>query len=359
MYNVWYYILTNYTRGCAQKGFTTMKKVLSLVLAMVMCLSVFTACSSNEETDIDVPVSTATFAIAGMKGPTTMGMTKLMKDAEVNNADEAYEGNVYNVEMYGTAQEINPLLIQGQLDVAAVPANVAATLYAKTEGAVQVAAVNTLGVLYMVQIGDAVQSVQDLVGKTIYTTGKGTTPEFTLRHILAENGIDPDKDVTIEFKSEATEVGALLAAAEGDMVAMLPQPYVTAVQAQNANVTVCLDMTEEWGKISDQQLITGVLVARKAFIEENKEAFDVFLADYAASTKYVTENIDEAAAWVAEYGIVAKEPLAKKAIPQCNITCVTGEEMKALVNNYCSVLFDQNSASVGGTMPDEAFYYLG
>ena len=359
MYNVWYHILTNYTRGCAQKGFTTMKKVLSLVLVMVMCLSVFTACSSNEESDIDVPVSTATFAIAGMKGPTTMGMTKLMKDAEVNNADEAYEGNVYNVEMYGTAQEINPLLIQGQLDVAAVPANVAATLYAKTEGAVQVAAVNTLGVLYMVQIGDAVQSVQDLVGKTIYTTGKGTTPEFTLRHILAENGIDPDKDVTIEFKSEATEVGALLAAAEGDMVAMLPQPYVTAVQAQNANVTVCLDMTEEWGKISDQQLITGVLVARKAFIEENKEAFDVFLADYAASTKYVTENVDEAAAWVAEYGIVAKEPLAKKAIPQCNITCVTGEEMKALVNNYCSVLFDQNSASVGGTMPDEAFYYLG
>ena len=359
MYNVWYYILTNYTRGCAQKGFTTMKKVLSLVLAMVMCLSVFTACSSNEESDIDVPVSTATFAIAGMKGPTTMGMTKLMKDAEVNNADEAYEGNVYNVEMYGTAQEINPLLIQGQLDVAAVPANVAATLYAKTEGAVQVAAVNTLGVLYMVQIGDAVQSVQDLVGKTIYTTGKGTTPEYTLRHILSENGIDPDKDVTIEFKSEATEVGALLAAAEGDMVAMLPQPYVTAVQAQNANVTVCLDMTEEWGKISDQQLITGVLVARKAFIEENKEAFDVFLADYAASTKYVTENVDEAAAWVAEYGIVAKEPLAKKAIPQCNITCVTGEEMKALVNNYCSVLFDQNSASVGGTMPDEAFYYLG
>ena len=359
MYNVWYHILTDYTRGCAQKGFTTMKKVLSLVLAMVMCLSVFTACSSNEETDIDVPVSTATFAIAGMKGPTTMGMTKLMKDAEVNNADEAYEGNVYNVEMYGTAQEINPLLIQGQLDVAAVPANVAATLYAKTEGAVQVAAVNTLGVLYMVQIGDAVQSVQDLVGKTIYTTGKGTTPEFTLRHILAENGIDPDKDVTIEFKSEATEVGALLAAAEGDMVAMLPQPYVTAVMAQNANVKVCLDMTEEWSKVSDQQLITGTLVARKAFIEENKAAFDAFLADYAASTEYVTTNIDEAAAWVAEYGIVAKEPLAKKAIPQCNITCVTGEEMKALVNNYCSVLFDQNPASVGGTMPDEAFYYLG
>ncbi len=335
-----------------------MKKILSLALAMVMCLSVFTACSSQPAQD-ETPAQTAAFRIAGMKGPTTMGMTKLMKDAEANNADEAYTGNEYNVTMYGTAAEINPLLIKGELDVAAVPANVAATLYNKTQGEIQVVAVNTLGVLYMVQIGESVNTIEDLKGKTIYTTGKGTTPEYTLRHILAENGIDPDTDVTIEYKSEATEVGALLAAAEGDMVAMLPQPYVTAVMAQNENVKVCLDMTEEWGKISDQQLITGTLVARKAFITENKEAFDVFLADYAASTEYVTANVDEAAAWVAEYGIVAKEPLAKKAIPQCNITCVVGEEMKALVENYCTVLAAQNPASVGGAMPAEDFYYVG
>ncbi len=335
-----------------------MKKVISLVLAMVMCLSVFTACGNTATDDVKEP-AVATFRIAGMKGPTTMGMTKLMKDAEANNATEGYAGNIYNVTMYGTAQEINPLLIQGELDVAAVPANVAATLYNKTEGDVQVVAVNTLGVLYMVQKGDAVQSITDLKGKTIYTTGKGTTPEYTLRHILSENGINPDTDVTIEYKSEATEVGALLASAEGDMVAMLPQPYVTAVQAQNADVKVCLDMTEEWGKISDQKLITGVLVARKEFVEANKEAFDAFLADYAASTTYVTENVDEAAAWVAEYGIVAKEPLAKKAIPQCNITCVTGEEMKALVVNYLTVLNAQNPQSVGGAMPADDFYYVG
>ena len=327
-------------------------------MAMIMTVSVFTACSS-QPADNNTPAQTATFRIAGMKGPTTMGMTKMMKDAEANNADETYTGNVYNVEMFGTAAEINPLLIQGQLDVAAVPANVAATLYNKTAGEVQVVAVNTLGVLYMVQIGDEISSIRDLKGKTIYTTGKGTTPEYTLRYILSKNGIDPDKDVTVEYKSEATEVGALLAAAEGNMVAMLPQPYVTGVMAQNENVKVCLDMTEEWGKISDQQLITGTLVARKAFIEENKEAFGVFLADYAASTDYVTANVDEAAAWIAEYGIVAKEPLAKKALPQCNITCVTGAEMKALVENYCAVLADMNPASVGGAVPAEDFYYVG
>ncbi len=335
-----------------------MKKIISLMLAAVMCMSVFTACSGSEPTQPD-HVETATFRIAGMKGPTTMGMTKLMKDAEVNNADGAYTGNIYNVTMYGTAQEINPLLIQGELDVAAVPANVAATLYNKTEGAVQVVAVNTLGVLYMVQKGDAVQSIADLKGKTIYTTGKGTTPEYTLRYILAENGIDPDKDVTIEYKSEATEVGALIADTEGDIIAMLPQPYVTAVQAQNEGVTVALDMTEEWSKVSDNKLITGVLVARKEFVENNKEAFDNFLIEYAQSTEYVTEHIDEAAAWVAEYGIVAKEPLAKKAIPQCNITCATAEEMKGLVENYLTVLHAANPQAVGGAMPADDFYYVG
>lgn len=333
-----------------------MKKLFSLMMAVIMSITIFTACSSKENTE---EISTATFRIAGLKGPTTMGMVKLMEDAENAKEDENYKGNVYNVEMYGTREEVKTLLIQGDIDVAAIPANLASILYKKTEGAIQVAAVNTLGVLYMVQTGDSVKTIEDLKGKTIYTTGKGTTPEYALRYILTENGIDPDKDVTIEFKSEATEVGAMLASAEGEVIAMLPQPYVTAVTAQNPNVTVALDMTEEWGKVSEKDMITGVLVARKEFIDANKEAFDVFLDEYETSTKFVNEDVDSAAALVAKYGIVAKEPLAKKAIPRCKITCVRGEEMKGLVSNYLQVLADQNPASVGGGVPDEAFYYMG
>lgn len=334
-----------------------MKKVLSVVLALVMCLGLFSACSQDESQS--QAETGAAFAIAGLKGPTTMGMVKLMDDAEKNNADSAYTGNKYNVSMYGTANEVMPLLIQGRLDVAALPANVAATLYRKTEGEVQIAAVNTLGVLYMVQTGDSVQTIADLKGKTIYTTGKGTTPEYTLRYILQENGIDPDKDVTIEYKSEATEVGSLLAAADGDMIAMLPQPYVTAVMAQNENIKIALDMTEEWSKVSDEDLVTGVLVARKSFIEENKAAFDKFLEDYAASTQHVNENVQAAAELVAKYEIIAKRPLAQKAIPMCNITYVSGREMKDMVVSYLNVLFDRNPESVGGSIPDEAFYYMG
>ncbi len=334
-----------------------MKKILSLALALVMSLGIFTACSNEEKKPKDTP--SATFRIAGLKGPTTMGMVQLMENAETNKADESYKGNIYNVEMFGTAQEVAPLLIQGELDVAAIPANLAATLYAKTKGEIQVAAINTLGVLYMVQTGDSIKTVADLKGKTIYTTGKGTTPEYTLRYILTKNGIDPDKDVTIEFKSEATEVGAILSAASGEVIAMLPQPYVSSVLMQNENVKVALDMTEEWGKVSDHDMITGVLVVRKEFLKENKEAFAKFISDYETSTKFVEDNLDTAAALVAKYGIVGKEAMAKKAIPQCNITCITGEDMKALVSDYLQVLADQNPASVGGGVPDEAFYYMG
>ena len=337
-----------------------MKKIAGLIMAVIMITGMLAGCRqspSSQEPEDKTP--RATFRIAGMTGPTTIGMVKLMSDAEKTNADEEYTGNIYNVEVFGTAREITPLLIQGQLDVAAVPANLAATLYRKTNGQVQIAAVNTLGVLYVVQKGESVKTVADLRGKTIYTTGKGTTPEYTLRHILSENGIDPDNDVTIEFLSEATEVGARIAAADGDIVAMIPQPYVTAVMAQNSDVTLALDMTEEWAKISSQNLVTGVLVVRKEFAQENKEAFDAFLADYKASTEYVNTNVDEAAGLVVKYGIIGREPVAKKAIPRCNITYADGNEMKAMVESYLSVLYRQNADSVGGAMPDEAFYYMG
>lgn len=337
-----------------------MKKIISLILALVMAGSMLTACSDsgssqNSQNATKPPV---TIEIAGLKGATTMGMVKLMSDAEAQAADGTSHQVRYNVTMYGTANEVMPLLMQGELDVAAIPANVAATLYNKTEGQIQVAAVNTLGVLYMVQIGDSVKSIEDLKGKTIYTTGMGTTPEYTLRYILTQNGIDPDKDVTIEFKSEATEVGSMLAAAEEDMIAMLPQPYVSAVMTQNDKVSVALDMTEEWRKVSDHDLVTGVLVVRKDFAAENGEAFAKFMEDYAASTAFVSQDLDRAARLVAKYEIVAKEPMAKKALPRCNIVCIQGEEMKAMLESYLTVLHGQNPASVGGNLPGEDFYFV-
>ena len=291
--------------------------------------------------------------IAGLKGPTTMGLVNLLPMQEDGSANLRYD-----LQLYGAADEIVPLLTKGELDMAAIPANLAATLYQKTEGAIQVMAVNTLGVLYVVEKGDTVQSVADLKGRTILSTGKGTTPEYVLRYILAQNGIDPDNDVTIEFYSEATEVTAQMAVAE-DAIAVLPQPYVTSASMQDDTLRVALDLTAEWEKVCDTQLITGVTVVRTAYAEEHPDVVAAFLEDYAASVDAANTDLDGTAALCEEQGVVAKAAIAKAALPECNIVCITGEDMKADVAGYAQVLYDADPASVGGAMPDDGFYYLG
>ena len=315
-----------------------MKKWMSLILCALLAFSL-AACAAAEET---VPAA----RVGSLKGPTSMGMAKMMQDGG------------YEFTIYGAADELNPLLVKGEMDIALIPCNVASVLYNNTEGKVQVAAINTLGVLYVVESGEEIQSVADLAGKTVYTTGKGTTPEYSLRHVLAKNGIDPDNDLTIEFKSEATEVAAALS--EGvAQIAVLPQPFVTTALMQNQNLRVALSMTDEWAKVDpDSQLITGVVVVRTQFAQEHPEVVDQFLADYDASQAYVNENPAQAGEWIAEMGIVGKAAVAEKALPACNIVCVTGEEMKAAVSGYLAALYDQNPKSVGGAVPGDDFYYV-
>lgn len=332
-----------------------MKKWLSLILIVILVLGLLAGCGPKETPkQVKEPegANKTTFRIASLKGPTTMGMVQLMKNGEDGNTRHDYQ-----VEMYGTADEFVPKLVKGEIDVALVPCNLASVLYNKTKGAVQVAAINTLGVLYIVESGNTIGSMEDLKGKVIYSTGKGTTPEYALRYLLKQNKIDPDKDVTLEYKSEPTELAVMLSEAE-NVVAVLPQPYVTVVQTQNDKVRIALDMTKEWEKVStDSGMVTGVLLVRKNFAEENAVAFSEFLDEYQASTEFVNKNVEEAAALVEKYGIVAKAPIAVKAIPLCNITYIEGKTMQEKIGGYLQVLYDANPQSIGGALPEDDFYY--
>ncbi|MDD2295724.1 MAG: ABC transporter substrate-binding protein [Eubacteriales bacterium] len=321
-----------------------MKRITAVWITVALLVLALSGCASTsiEPTDI---------RIAGLRGPTSMGMVKLMESAE---AGESF--NNYTFQIAGSADELTPKLIKGELDVVAVPANLASVLYNNTEKAVQLLAVNTLGVIYIVETGEEIQTFTDLSGKTIYATGKGSTPEYALRYLLAENGVDPDKDVTVEWKSEPTEVVATLADSGG--IAMMPQPYVTVAQAQVNGLRVAVDFTEEWDALDNgSTLITGVLVVRTEFAQQYPEQIASFLEEYKASTEYVNANIPEAALLVEKYGIVKAE-IAEKAIPYCYITCVAGEEMVEPMNGYLGVLFDQNPKAVGGSMPADDFYYV-
>ncbi len=338
--------------------------------AAVALAALLPGCSSSTEPD-PTPSATAaqespepsvpaeeptTVRVASLKGPTTMGLVDLMRDAAAGETEQDYE-----VTMYGTPDEVVPLVGQGAVDVALIPANLAAVLYNRTltdDGpAVQVAAINTLGVLGILENGDTVDSIDDLAGRTVYASGKGASPEYVLNYLLEANGVDPAGDLTIEWRSEHTEVAAVLASTPG-AVGMLPQPFATVVTTQNPAVQPALDLTQEWDAVVDDgsQLVTGVVVVRTAFAQEHPQALAAFLADYEASTTFTNENPEEAATLIAEAGIVPAAPIAQAAIPGSHITFIDGAELRSTFAGYLQVLFDADPAAVGGTMPGDDFY---
>ena len=290
--------------------------------------------------------------VTALRGPTAMGMVKLMKDSESGEIN----GNDYNFKIEGAIDAVTPALVRGTTDIAAVPANVSSVLYNNTDGGVRVLAINTLGVLYIAEKGDSIHSVEDLRGKTIYSSGNGATPEYALRFVLESAGLEIGKDVFIEWRSEHAECVAALESSE-NAVAMLPQPFLTSALVSNPEIRVALDLNDLWMEAMGTELITGVVVARSDFLSENEDAVRAFLSSYSDSVDFVNGNIDEGARLVGEYGIVG-EAVAKKAIPGCNITCITGEEMKNALSNYLEVLYSMNPKSVGGSLPDESYYFI-
>ncbi len=343
-----------------------MKRMLCVLCTLSLSASLLAACGSapqktpdNGAADDEPQTTTAQpvdMEILALKGPTGMGLVQFMSEAEAGSlTDENYHFTIA-----AAPDEIVPKLSKGEADIAAVPANLAAVLYQNTEGGVQTLAINTLGVVYLLENGESVKSVADLRGKTIYASGKNSTPEYALNYILEQSGLDPAQDVTIEWKSEHAECLAALMANENS-IAMLPQPFVTTAQMKNPSVRIALDMTEEWDRLqagnkTPSAMVTGVVVARKEFATEHPEAISNFMDHYKDSVDYVNKNVEDAAKLIGAYDIVP-EQVAVQAIPKSNIVFVEGGEMKDKLSGYLAVLHEQNPKAVGGKLPDDAFYY--
>lgn len=328
-----------------------MKRGIAVLLAAVLGIAALAGCGTQQ-------AEPTAMQVGAMIGPTAMGMVKLMEE----DAAGETAPNDYSFTLSASPDEVTPLLAKGELDIAAVPANLAAVLYQNMDQNLSVLAINTLGVLYIVEDGDSIHVVSDLKGKTIYASGKGATPEYGLNYILEENGLNPETDVTIEWKTEHAECIAALAA-NPDAIAMLPQPFVTSAQMQNENLRIALDLSAEWdalqaGEENPSGMITGVVVVRNDFLAEHEEAVALFMEQYAASVEYVQENNEEAAALIEQFDIL-KADVAQRALPYCNITYITGEEMQAKLSGYLEVLYEQNPKAVGGALPENTFYYHG
>ena len=316
-----------------------MKRIVAMITAAVMLFSLaaFAACSKKQD-DTEI-------RIAALKGPTGMGMVKL--------ADKQNYPN-YTVSIEASPDALNPRIISGEVDVAAVPVNLASVLYNKLDGDISVLAVSTLGVLYVVEAGSEVNSVADLAGKTVYATGQGATPEYILNYLLDKNGVAGS--VEVNYVGEHAALATMLADGSAE-IGMLPEPNVTSTLAGNDNLRIALNLTEEWNKVCSTELVQGVVIARKSFVNEHPEAIEQFLREYEKSSAFVNENIDEAAKLIVDAGILGNVEIAKKAIPNCNISFSKGEAMHKAVEGMLAVLFEANTKSIGGKLPDKDFYY--
>jgi NitT/TauT family transport system substrate-binding protein len=340
------------------------KKITSLTLAALLFLSAASGCGTSKAESsstpaASVPASSATSSaekttirLATLKGPTGLGMLKLMSDNDAGSS-----ANKYEFTLVSAPDEIVSKITTGEIDAAAVPTNLAATLYNKTNGKIQMAAVNTLGVLSVVTNGENITSIKDLKGKTVYSSGQGSTPEYALNYILSQNGLEVGKDVTVEYKAEHAELATLLISGKAK-IAVLPEPFVTQVLTKNKDVKIALDVTEEWNKVAgDKSVLTmGCLIVRKDFAEKNKDAFNKFLDEYKASSEFTNPSVEQAADLSEKYDIMPAA-VAKKAIPNCNIVYLDGSEMKTKIPDFINVLFKANPKSVGGKLPGDDFYY--
>ena len=318
-------------------------KIIAAALTAVLSLGMMAGCAQKKDDTV--------VRVGSLKGPTTIGIVNLMDKASKGTSEGKYEFT-----MSAAPDEITAKIVSGDIDIALVPANLASVLYNKTEGGITAIDINTLGVLYCVTGDTSIKSVKDLSGKKVITTGQGATPEYSLRYLLDQNGIT---DCEIEFKSESTEVAAVLAE-DPSQIAVLPQPFVTVACAQNEAISIAFSLEEEWQLTTGGLgMVTGVTVVRNDFLKAHPEAVKTFIKEHGESVNAANSDLDTTASLVVANEIIGKEPLAKKAIPFCNVVCMTGDSVKNNLAPYLEVLYNSDPKSVGGKLPGDEFYYKG
>ncbi len=344
-----------------------MKRTLSLLLTAALALSLLAGCGPKKPVDSvsSAPASSqpdgsdsavdpgSSASVDGprlmvLSGPTGVGAAKMMADME----------GISSVEIVTDNTQVQTALVNKDVDIAAIATNAAANLYAQSDGAIQVLAVNTLGVLYILEKGDTIHSMADLAGKTLYAPSntKGANPEHILNHLLEGNGVDP-AGVTIEWLTPQ-EITAQMTSSDAG-ICMLPVPAATALLVKDSGVREAVSLSDAWQDLEDSPLPMGCVVARTEYIEKNSGEVEAFLAAYEKSINYISDsaNSADASALVAQYGFAPNDKVAAKAIPQCSLTFVTGQEMKTMLEDYYEVLFQLEPKSIGGGLPYDSFYY--
>ncbi|KNZ42464.1 endonuclease VII [Acetobacterium bakii] len=319
--------------------------ILGLLLVFTMGL---TGCQS-------APAEPQTVKVATLAGPTGMGMAEMIVGGVDLGKNITTEFTVA-----GAPDQITAGVISGEYQIAAVPTNLAAVLFNKTEGKVILGAVNTLGVVNIVaDDAEGIKSIADLKGKTMIASGQGSTPEFVLNYLLQKNGLTPGVDVTINYVAEHSEAATLLVSG-GATIAMIPEPFVTTVTSKKPNLKVAVDLTAAWEEANNgSKLQMGCLVINKEWADANPKLVESFMTAYEKSVKNVNDNPVEGAKNIVTAGIMADAALAEKAIPNSNIVFIPAQDAQADLEEYYTILAGFEPKAIGGKVPGEDFYSFG
>lgn len=334
---------------------TTTQEASAEVMTEITSQEVTIEASLTEQEDtaeVLAEESKPTLNMMMIKGFPSLGAVNLMEANEQQTSS-----NIYNIAISITPDEVTAKLLSGEVDIAAIPTNMAATLYNKSDGQIKILAINTLGVIKLISTDDSIQTLEDLKGKSMLGSGKGAIPEYTFDYILRQNGIDPEKDLTIEYKPGHEETSTLMSE-DQITIATIPEPSATQVLTKNDKARIVLDITEEWDKLNTGATLSqGCIVVQSSLIEKNPTAITNFLQDYTLSTQLLQSNLDETAILCAKFDILP-EQVAITAIPRSNQVMITGNEMRDGLKPFFQILFDANPDSIGGALPTDDFYYI-
>ena len=327
-------------------------RITTAILAILMVLPLaLSSCGKKTQELLGVePEEESKTKVYALSGTTALGMAQMIN------------GGAYDISLNDDPQAIANAVISGECAIAALPTNLAAKLYKKSEGKIQLLALNTLGVLYVVDTTGKVNTIEDLRGKTVYIPNEGANPEYVTKIILESSGLKVGTDVFLATTQPATPAALRDAVINGQVdIAVLPEPMVSIVTSSNLNAKVKIDLTSQWEKLFNDRttLVQGCLVINKAFADANPVEVKKFLEDYKASVDYINTGSDDAIGMIVNAGIIGKAPVAKKSLPNCNICCISGNDMKAAISVFYEKLFSLDPTSIGGAIPDDGFYYIG
>jgi len=337
-----------------KKSFLTLLTLLTLFSLLVSCASGSSETSfditQDSENSSEPAVQTVSFHVSVLSGTTGFGIAPLNRKQK----ESGIEGMNFEIGVYPEASLISSMLISGQTDFAAIPTNLASVIYNKSEGKIKVLAINTLGVLYIAENGSRVNSLADLAGKTVYVPGQGTNPEYVLKILLAEAGILDKVNLDYTYTSPNELMSA--AAAGKAEISLLPEPLLTNACSKNQNLRVAVDLSAEWKLLNSSELVQGCLVVRTEFAEAHPDTVSLFMKEYKASCESLTADVKKGAEDVAFLGLASNTEMIEKAIPRCNIVCISGDGMQTSLNTYWKALYDLIPSSVGGKLPDENIF---